>query len=213
MTVTPVTGLYDVLGVAPDARLDELQAAYRRKAKTEHPDAGGDLERFAQLSSAIAVLRDPKRREEYDRTGKTETTDNAHVAVAEILAGAFQEALAGFPDPARFDVIGQTKAVLKDRMAQVKASRSQAQGEERKFTRALKRLSHKPGRQDILTSLLNQSLDQVTQHITKMDDMLATIETAIAYAGDYSWEVDAAPMQSTFGGGGMPGWTGSYTQL
>jgi molecular chaperone DnaJ len=59
---------YDVLGVSPDARADEIKRAYRQLARRYHPDISGD-ERgtaFLEASRAYDVLRDPDRRHAYD---------------------------------------------------------------------------------------------------------------------------------------------------
>jgi curved DNA-binding protein CbpA len=63
--------LYEVLGVTPDAADDELRAAYRRRAREEHPDASGSTPdaqvRMAQVNEAWRVLGDPSLKRAYDR--------------------------------------------------------------------------------------------------------------------------------------------------
>lgn len=49
---------YEVLGVRRDAEEKEVRAAYRGKLRTEHPDKGGDAERFRALQAALAVALD-----------------------------------------------------------------------------------------------------------------------------------------------------------
>ena len=39
-------GLYDTLGVAKTASFDEIRKAYRKLAIKNHPDKGGDAEKF-----------------------------------------------------------------------------------------------------------------------------------------------------------------------
>ena len=58
---------YDVLGIPRDASAGDVRAAYRARARTAHPDAGGDPDRMRQLNAAWHVLGDPQRRAAYDR--------------------------------------------------------------------------------------------------------------------------------------------------
>lgn len=64
-----MSDLYAVLDVGRDASPDDIKRAYRRKAREHHPDAGGDEERFKQVTRAYEVLSDPERRRRYDRFG------------------------------------------------------------------------------------------------------------------------------------------------
>lgn len=61
---------YKELGVSKDATQEEIKKAYRKLARSLHPDANpGDKaaeERFKRVSEANAVLSDPKERKEYD---------------------------------------------------------------------------------------------------------------------------------------------------
>ncbi len=66
--------LYDVLGVAPAADGGEIRRAYRRLARSAHPDANpGDAaaaERFRRIVEAYEVLSDGPRRALYDEFGE-----------------------------------------------------------------------------------------------------------------------------------------------
>lgn len=57
---------YAILQVEPTADAAALRTAYRRLARTEHPDRGGSSEGMARLNAAYAALRDPTRRARYD---------------------------------------------------------------------------------------------------------------------------------------------------
>jgi curved DNA-binding protein len=60
---------YDLLGVAPTAPVEEIQRAYRLLALRHHPDVAPDADpaAMAALNVAWDVLRDPARRDAYDR--------------------------------------------------------------------------------------------------------------------------------------------------
>lgn len=73
--------LYAVLSLTSDAKLDEIKKAYRKLALIHHPDkhATGDDEvkvaaalKFQQIGFAYTVLSDEKKRERYDKTGRTD---------------------------------------------------------------------------------------------------------------------------------------------
>ncbi|WEL21342.1 molecular chaperone DnaJ [Halorhabdus sp. BNX81] len=63
---------YDVLGVSRDASEEEIQEAYREKAREYHPDVSDDPdaeEKFKQAKKAKEVLTDEEKRQAYDRMG------------------------------------------------------------------------------------------------------------------------------------------------
>ena len=58
---------YDVLGVSRDASDKEIKTAFRKLAQKYHPDAGGDEQKFKEISEAYETLSDEKKRKEYDQ--------------------------------------------------------------------------------------------------------------------------------------------------
>jgi DnaJ family protein A protein 2 len=61
--------LYDILGLPKTATTDEIKKAYRKRAVVEHPDKGGDAEKFKELSRAYSVLSDEEEKQKYDSMG------------------------------------------------------------------------------------------------------------------------------------------------
>ncbi len=64
-----MASLYDILGVDPKAKSQTLRNAYRKLARSYHPDINPDPkahERMALINSAFETLNDPARRMEYD---------------------------------------------------------------------------------------------------------------------------------------------------
>lgn len=64
---------YEVLGLKKDASADDLNRAYRELAKRFHPDRNShdeeSTQRFREVAEAYEVLRDPEKRQRYDRYG------------------------------------------------------------------------------------------------------------------------------------------------
>ena len=64
---------YAILGVNRDAKPDDIRKAYRKLAKEFHPDvnkSAGAEEKYKEINEAYEVLKDPAKREKYDRLGQ-----------------------------------------------------------------------------------------------------------------------------------------------
>lgn len=48
---------YRLMGVSPTAPLEEIERAYRRKAKVHHPDLGGDEDAMRALNEAYNLIK------------------------------------------------------------------------------------------------------------------------------------------------------------
>lgn len=62
---------YEVLGVSKNASKDEIKSAWRKLAKTYHPDnkETGNEEKFKEIQEAYDVLYDDQKRATYDQFG------------------------------------------------------------------------------------------------------------------------------------------------
>ena len=68
------TSLYEVLGIPPSASSQEIKAAYRRLARSCHPDVAAierkssSADEFIRIHDAYCTLSDPDKRASYDRS-------------------------------------------------------------------------------------------------------------------------------------------------
>eukprot|EP00568_Trieres_chinensis_P000115 CAMPEP_0183306208 /NCGR_PEP_ID=MMETSP0160_2-20130417/10704_1 /TAXON_ID=2839 ORGANISM="Odontella Sinensis, Strain Grunow 1884" /NCGR_SAMPLE_ID=MMETSP0160_2 /ASSEMBLY_ACC=CAM_ASM_000250 /LENGTH=374 /DNA_ID=CAMNT_0025469535 /DNA_START=145 /DNA_END=1269 /DNA_ORIENTATION=- len=70
LSLTCATDFYDLLGVSRSASLKEIKKAYRMKSLENHPDKGGDAEKFSEIARAYEVLSDEEKKEIYDTRGE-----------------------------------------------------------------------------------------------------------------------------------------------
>jgi DnaJ-class molecular chaperone len=64
---------YEILGVKKGATDAELKKAFRKLARKYHPDVNPSDKtaetKFKEMNEAYEVLSDPKKRQQYDRSG------------------------------------------------------------------------------------------------------------------------------------------------
>ncbi len=86
-----MTDFYEILGVSKDASKDEIKSAFRKKARTLHPDvnkAPDAEEKFKELGKAYDTLMDDNKRATYDRYGE-DGLQNAGFDTGGPFAGGF----------------------------------------------------------------------------------------------------------------------------
>ncbi len=60
---------FAILGISPNATIDEIRSAYRRLVKEFHPDHyTGGSQRFRDIQEAYSVLGDNRRRRKYEQS-------------------------------------------------------------------------------------------------------------------------------------------------
>jgi len=57
---------YDILGVTEESTQEDIKKSYRKLAKENHPDKGGDEELFKKISVAYDTIGDEDKRKQYD---------------------------------------------------------------------------------------------------------------------------------------------------
>ena len=92
---------YQTLGVAENASQDEIKQAYKKLAMKNHPDRGGDTNKFQEISQAYDTLGDAQKRTQYDaqKNGFNPFSHNmggGFQDVGEMFSFAFGPGFAGF---------------------------------------------------------------------------------------------------------------------
>ena len=157
---------YETLGVQKDATATDIKKAYRRKASAAHPDKGGSDEEMAKLNRAMAVLDDPARREQYDRTGSDGDGPTVEERARSALMSLFLQAIERSDDNI-VDVLGRVIEEQKDDLA--KKRREQQKLRER-FAKRRSKVSTRDGVENLAHLIIDDQVRKCDQALASMDD-------------------------------------------
>lgn len=89
---------YEILGLNRNASQDEIKKAYRTLARKYHPDVNkekGAESKFKEINEAYEVLKDPTKKNRYDRYGHN-GVDNDHGGFGGFGGGTFEDIFSSF---------------------------------------------------------------------------------------------------------------------
>lgn len=206
MTLNP----YQELNLPRTATTAEVKAAYRRRAKKAHPDAGGSSDAFNRLSRAMLILSDPARRQKYDQTGDIDeaTPDNAVAVALSLIVGFVAQVISqhvsqNAPDPCGVDLVDLARKHFTKQRLEFANQKLPIIRMAKKMEQVEKRFrKRKKANPLLLIALQNQRigtqepLRQLDQKIQQLDDALLLLD---GYDFDADKTVISQPVQMGIG--------------
>lgn len=172
---------YTILGVPRSATTEQIRAAYRRLAKTMHPDAGGDPEAFIELSNAYTVLSDSELRGNYDLVGDAGDFNplKFQKEVMESCSIAFKQTLMSFMHEGRsIDTVDFMK-LMKNIMRNAYGALQHNDGEAREVLKSLHKLRDRIKRNDSEPNMFVSIIDkQILEKSAELKEYISQMRIA-----------------------------------
>jgi len=197
---------YEVLGVPKDADEKAIRQGYRRASKGAHPDApGGSAAAFDRVSTALAVLSDPKRRSQYDRTGQWDDIepDNEIAGIINSIGTAIDVVL---NDPRLaaialqtdmvVHVVGVLNVTIENATHQKRMAAAAAARLEKFVGRFAMRESDRP---NVFELALRGKIDRHREDIKSAESAIENARRAIEFCKNASFRMDAPPPFNIYG--------------
>nr|WP_210388036.1 MULTISPECIES: J domain-containing protein [unclassified Ciceribacter] len=181
---------YKMLGIERDADEQAVKTAYRKAAKSAHPDSGGDAEQFSRLQAAFDLLKDPVRRRVYDDTGYdpqlADAKDLKGLMMIETLVNDF---ILDEREPGSFDPVAAMRRKLSDDILKSRFHILELERHRARVRKHLDRLGKKP-ETDVLGSMLRARSQSIADAIKQAETQIEAIEQAYTMLEGYSYELD-----------------------
>jgi curved DNA-binding protein CbpA len=179
---------YAILGITRDASTAAVKAAFRRKAKTQHPDRGGNPEAFRLLRLAYEVLSDPERRRHYDDGADPVLTDEDREQLMDLAGDLLVRAFAQSGAPEFDDVIKRMRADAAQQIAglgqQIQILREVA----RKMALSAGRIEA-AGRQNLLRDLVQEKGHDLHERIEELQQARQRHERVLLFLEEYRYVI------------------------
>ncbi len=181
---------YKMLGVARDADGAAIKTAYRSRAKTAHPDAGGDVDAFSKLTASYELLLDPVRRKVYDDTGyDPQLTDSKDLEGLLVLDTLVNEIILDERAPGSFDPIAAMRRKLTDRIVNTRFHILELERHRGRIRNHMDRMGKRPD-SDVIGRMLTARCDTIADAITKAEGEIKVIEQAYSMLDGYTYELE-----------------------
>jgi curved DNA-binding protein CbpA len=196
--MAPSPDPYDVLGVSRDADTKAIRKAYRRAAKSAHPDGGGDQKRFELIKLVHDVLTDAQRRAKYDATGSLDPKepDNALADVLNIIMAAMDGAIrvceAEGTDPTQRDLVAMMKSQIDKGNQERAQKRETLRQAEIKLKKLQSRFKTKKSAVNFLDNMVSQGLANIAPQLQMLERFDIAAKAAKEMLADYTFRSDKA---------------------
>lgn len=206
-----MTNLYEELGVPLDADEAAIRAAYRRRSKKTHPDAGGSPEAFALTQTALAVLTDPDARRKYDETGEIDEkpVDNARAValglidaeIGPIINDYIAKGFRPQDDPRGCDVVDIIKVRIAGRIAADQRMIEIGRKAVRFYADMSRRMRLKKGKaiENPLARRFDDLVRDSEKSLVQLGRSIKISKLALKILDDYEFEYDLAPTSPATG--------------
>lgn len=191
----PTVDLYAILGVHETSTKAEIRKAYRKLAKTAHPDSGGDPAVFARISLAHDVLTDEARRARYDATGGYDegTPDNGHVAmyasIALLLDQVAQRVVHSGKDIDTVDYVHEMRVAVRVEIETIGQAIAKVKKDLPKLQRAQKRISKRSAGPNVIAEIFASRIVKLEEFITTLTAQQAQARAMLEFLQDYDFDL------------------------
>lgn len=195
--------LYSVLGIDKSSNKKTIKAAYRKMAKKNHPDVGGNSDKFSLVKKAHDILMDDDRRNRYDTVGdeSERSPDNALGNIVNCVAFHFnialQELSQSGTSPLVVDMVQRTKTKINSSITEnqknLRIIRTILDFDKRMMGRFKKKVK---GEDNVFESIVLNRIKTLQTNITQMEIAIKTHEEALSMIKEFSYKTDQEPYES-----------------
>lgn len=191
-----MTSLYEILGIGKEATSEDIKEAYRRKAMENHPDKGGDPEKFKCVDQAYKILSNGSKRKRYDNGESVESIEKAMCTISqeqEALKMVLEifNAIIGQTgiDIDRQDIFNLMRQSIRANQTNIRSEKTKLESNIKRCETVTKRIKKK-GNSDLFIQFLNNYIKECRDAISRLDNIIKLGDDGLKLIEGCEYEVD-----------------------
>jgi|688.fasta_scaffold440590_2 DnaJ-class molecular chaperone len=177
---------YEILGVDKNTNVEDIKIKYRQLASENHPDKGGDAEKFKLISLAYQILIDPVKRKSYDNNGIFFADTSVYNEAIDHLRRIFNNQINAH-DPDLGDLIFSMRGEAELSKHHVVTSLDQTKKMLTKLEKVKKKLKMKQKSENLLLTMLDVRIHDCHVDINGLTRRLQVYDYVLIVLGNYHY--------------------------
>lgn len=187
--------LYKILGVDKKSSKDEIKRQYRKKAMENHPDHGGDQEKFNELAISYKILISDEERERYDNGENVFEKKDSNL---EIIMPVILDVICRSANVKFYNILVNTKQIIAERKYnECDIMIEQLKNNKEKLIEFNKRIKH--DKENVIAQIVKTQEELIDKEIKKLERKKENYENALKFLDEYSYVTDIDQLLSTTG--------------
>lgn len=187
---------YMALGIERGAAPGVVKAAYRLRARSAHPDRGGDPEEFMVVVRAFDLLSDPDARRLFDESGiiDPDAASRLRNDVAVVLADMFDAAVRTAVETGlsldEVDFIGMMSEAVRTNAGDAEANARRIEREIAALDALKTRIRRHDERANMFADRLDEQIAAKSEEQAELRRRVHVFEIAVVELGNYDSEIE-----------------------
>lgn len=188
--------IYKFFKIKKESSLEEIKFAYRKKAKENHPDLGGERRDFEKANKYYKILINSEARQIYDKTGKIDQNKvdlNEHLS---ILMKIFEEVICDIRDYKTENVFNKMHKIIILKISECEKKIKICKDSNDNIKEIIKRIKCKNGK-NVFLILLEEKLNINKQALIELNKKIEIFNKSKKFLKNFNYKTDSR-MESAF---------------
>jgi len=185
---------YEILGVESSAAVEEIRTAYRKLAQENHPDKGGDAEKFTEIQKAYDVLSSSEKRAIYDKTGYfSEAGIDENLMILREIVGMVLAIINDNPaiDVSKVSLIDLTLSLINNKQSSLRGESGKLAERVRKYGQAIERFRTRDvSKPNLVGQMIAHEMKKLEAKIVEIEGVVETGNKMKECLNEYQYEFE-----------------------